>query len=86
MDIEARMREIAEEVFDKRTRDAAKADPDQIMTAPQAAEEIGMTTNAVAKWCRTGLIRPAIRRGHWRFTRAAFDAFLSGRSTRKVAA
>lgn len=66
---------------------APKADPNEIMTATQAAAEVGLTTTAVSQWCARGLIAGAsqrLRRGHWRFTRAAFEACLkSGRRARR---
>ena len=55
-----------------------KADPTEIMTGAQAAEEAGVTPTAVAKWCMRGFItdaRQRRRRGHWRFTRGAWEAF-----------
>lgn len=88
MDIEARIREIVAEELDRRAQQAAKPDPAQILRVSDIARQYGYSTEAVSEWCRTGQIRGAFRpgRGHWRFTRAAFDAFLSGRrSTRKAA-
>ena len=55
-----------------------KADPEEIMTATDAAAEVGVTTTAVGNWCKKGFITGAsqrMRRGHWRFTRGAWDAF-----------
>lgn len=62
-----------------------KADPEEVMTAADAAGEAGVTTTAVANWCARGFItgaRQRIRRGHWRFTRGAWDAFRAKRRIR----
>ncbi len=47
------------------------------MTSNQAAEEISVHPSTISTWCKTGRIDGAVqsqKRGHWRFTRQAFNA------------
>lgn len=53
----------------------------EIVSAAEMARASGYSCAAVSRWCARGEIAGAIQhgpRGHWRFSRAAWDAFLSG--------
>ncbi|MBX7185018.1 MAG: hypothetical protein K1Y01_07720 [Vicinamibacteria bacterium] len=63
-----------------------RGNPEEVMTGAQAAMEARVTTTAVAKWCLKGLIvgaRQRRRRGHWRFPRSAWEAFLASHRIRR---
>lgn len=59
--------------------------PDEVLKASRIAIENGMSTDAIAGYCKRKLIEGAYRhggKGNWWFTRAAWDDFKKGHNIR----
>lgn len=83
-DILARAFALLVEGVEAKVRESLPTPADEWMTS---ADVRGYSTQSVAKWCRDGAIEGATRlgrRGHWRFRRSAFDAFLRGGRRRRL--
>jgi len=67
---------------------AERSNPSEIMTIPQASRESGYSRASISLWCRQGLIEGAyqpVPNGKWRFTRGAWERFLSTFNRRPLA-
>src|SRR5690242_9429876 len=83
--LESAIRQIVREEMALRFPAAPSTDDKETVTGAAMAREYGFSTDAIAIWCNRGLIAGAFRpgtRGHWRFTRRAWEEFMAGKTRR----